>query len=82
MAEYEVESNVPGLTNYSVPVRGTDVTAYLGVQERRPDHWAYSLWDAADNLISTGWLDMTGMPVTAEQVARIAFLTDVEYGTE
>lgn len=73
---------LPGLTNYNnVPIPGTDVQAFFGVRESDPSLWIYSLWTGDDeSLLSFGSLDMSGLDVTPEQVARVAFLLDIEYG--
>lgn len=72
----------PGITNHRVPVRGSDVVAFLGVRDMFPNVWLYSLWCADDNeMISTGEIDFGDMTVTPDQVARVAFLLDVEYGS-
>jgi len=73
----------PGLANYVEPVPGTDVTCYLGVWSNKPSEWIYSLWSVDWNgeLVSSGSFDLTGLIVTPAQVARIAFLMDVEYGS-
>lgn len=73
---------VPGLTNYGpVPIPGTDVRAFFGVYVSDPFVWHYSLWTGDDEtLISADSLDMSGIAVIPEQVARVAFLLDVEYG--
>lgn len=75
------------LTNYIEPVPGTDVTCYLGQWDNKPETWAYSLWTGRGNgdeskLIATGYLDIPQpdtYTITPQQVARIAFLLDVEY---
>ncbi len=77
----------PGLTNYG-PIRipGTDVDAYLG-HWTESGKWVYSLWDSLKEgwddggLIVTGSFNLPDLPeyVTPGQVARIAFLLEVEY---
>lgn len=75
-----------GLTNYSrVPIPGTDVVAYFGVWDSDPSTWTYSLWTPADNgeedLIAVGQVDVGDLPVIPEQVARIAYLLEVDYSS-
>lgn len=83
MAEWVDVSNpaTPFLRNYEVPIPGSDVTVCLGVYNRNPFHWFYSLWDETDNLISQGSFD-TPYGVRPDQVGRIAFLLDIEYAKE
>lgn len=75
------------LSNYVVPVPGSDVTACLGVRhERDPGHWIYTLWvdynHDEQEMIAQGSFDLDGLKaVTPEQVARIAFLLECEYPT-
>ena len=92
MDEYEVDSKITGLRNWVVPVPGTTVTAYLGWFDAHPDRWVYSLWTGRNGepgdteLISTDSLDFPADPVpitvTPLQVAKIAFLLDVEYADQ
>lgn len=78
----EVESKIAGLHNYVVPIPGSTVAAHLGVHDGS-SHWAYSIWGSNDSsLIAAGWLDMTGIQVTPDQVGRVAYLLEVEYSTE
>ena len=71
----------PGLTNYQhVRIPGTDAVAYLGIHDHSPSVWYYSLWTENDDLVSTGELDLSGLTLTPAQVARVAFLLDVDYG--
>lgn len=90
MEQYEVESKIKNLRNWTVPVRGSDVTAYLGRWDSNPHAWVYSLWTGEgedETCIATGDLDLSAggtiepMSVSADQVARIAFLLEVEYGS-
>jgi hypothetical protein len=81
LVEFEVESGVPGLRNYVVPIPGSDVSVHMGVFDDRPEMWAYSLWPADDSLIASGWLDMSGSGANAGQVGRVAFLLEVEYAS-
>jgi NADPH-dependent 2,4-dienoyl-CoA reductase/sulfur reductase-like enzyme len=76
MDEYEIESKTTGLRNWVVPVRGTNVTVYLGRRNSRPDYWAYSVWANDNDLISTDFLEIPSELVqpTPEQVAEIAFI--------
>lgn len=72
----------PGITNYVEIVPGTDVTCYLGVRDSRPNEWIYSLWtgEGDDEMaLVTGSLDLSGLSVTPQQVARVAFLLEVDY---
>jgi hypothetical protein len=75
----------PGLTNYVVPVPGTNVTCYIGVRDAAPDTWFYSLWSGRDGqegdtkLVATGDVTIDHLFVTPQQVARIAFLLEVDY---
>ena len=75
-----------GINNHIVPVPGTSAVAYLGNFEAEPDGWVYSLYDVDDDheesLIATGSLNLHGLNVTAEQVARIAFLLEVDYAPQ
>lgn len=69
----------------SVP--GTNVTAYLyeGVEDV-PTRWAYSLWEISqgpvngplDPPLASGAIDFNGIDVTPDQVARVAFLLELE----
>lgn len=93
MDEHEVDSKITGLHNYVVPVRGSTVTAYLGRWDRTPHLWIYTLWTGRNGtegdteLLATGDLDLSAggtdhpMDISADQVARIAFLLEVEYGS-
>lgn len=87
MDMYEVENRIAGLRNYSVPVRGATCTVALGVRDHTPALWHYSVWNNHDSLISFGSLDLRGlMPdgsdvnATPEQVARMIYVLDCEYG--
>lgn len=77
-------SSLARLRNYVEPVPGSTVTAYLGTWEHLPTTWVYSLWTGRNGeegdteLISTGWLEMPEN-ATPNQVARVAFLLDVDY---
>jgi hypothetical protein len=88
MDAYEIESKISYIRNYVVPVPETHVTCYIGRRDNFPGLWTYSLWTGRGDsygggdteLISVDSLDMTGLDnVTALQVARIAYLCDVEY---
>lgn len=82
MEQYEVPSARKDLRNWSVPVPGSTVTAYLGQWEDRAGTWAYSLWTGegdAETLVAAGWLPGIPAEVTAEQVANIAFMLEVDY---
>jgi hypothetical protein len=68
--------------NFNAPVRGTDVHCFIGVRKFADKEWCYSLWDSADNLISSGVVDMRGMEhMTPDQFARAMYLCDVIYNT-
>jgi hypothetical protein len=72
------------LVNYVETVPGSDVTAYLGVHCDAPTVWNYSLWSGegdAEELLHVGSVDMTTLDVTPSQVARIAFLLEVDYAS-
>lgn len=69
----------PGITNYQEAVPGSTVTACMAVRDATPNDWTYSLWDENDELISTGTLPDLPAYVKPDQVARIAFLLDIEY---
>lgn len=74
----------PAWRNHVVPVRGTDVTAYLGEStDARNGTWVYSLWnmsaDVGEEMFASDALDLSGLDVTPDQVARVAFLLSVEY---
>jgi hypothetical protein len=72
----------PGLTNYGpVSIPGTTVTASFGVRDSAPNTWVYSLWTQGDELVSVGELVLPGLRMTPEQVARVAFLLDVDYAS-
>jgi len=84
------ENGFTGLRNFKMPIPGSTVTAYLGVFENKSQDdqytWSYSLWINDDDdyrvaIVSSGWLELPTY-VRPDQVARIAFLLDVEYGTE
>lgn len=75
------------LSNYAVEVPGSTVTACLGVRhERDPGHWIYTLWydfgSDDQELLAQGSFDLDDLAVTPEQVARIAFLLEVDYGED
>lgn len=76
-------SDISGVSNYVEKVPGTTVTCFLGRFDETPSMWAYSLWTEGDEeLISTGWLEIPQpdtYTITPQQVARIAFLLDVDY---
>lgn len=66
-------------TYHAVPVRGSAVTAYLTHSRSNPDWWSYSLWDQ-DEFLMFGHFDEPGLAeATPDQVARIAFLLELEY---
>jgi len=79
----DVSGSFPGLKNYRMDIPGSSVTAYVGVFDDNPGHWAYSLWENDNTveaaLVSDGHLDFPELGVTPDQVMRIAFLLDVEY---
>lgn len=68
-----------------VRIPGTSVTAQLGKYRDHPNTWFYILWDDGDNgdgwphQISVGDIDFTGLDVRPDQVARVAYLLDLEY---
>lgn len=74
------------MTAYRVPVPGSCVWAHVQRGESSPDEpgtvWEYSLWNEGEEvyMISRGTLDFKGLHVTPEQVGRVAFILDVEYG--
>ena len=74
-------NSFPGITNYIVPVPGTDVTAYLAVRDANPTEWIYSLWtNGEDEIIASDQVTLpVELKVTPQQVARVAFLLSVEY---
>lgn len=90
MDDFEIPSLFPGLRNFRVPIPGADAVAFLGkFDPSGVSIWNYSLWSGENEgtLISTGSLDLTGMDGSGiepgpEQVARIAFLLDVDYATD
>lgn len=79
------------LSNYTVKIPGTSCVARLGNrQELDPGHWFYTLWDEVgistedpteteEQMIAQGSMDLDGLTVTPEQVARVAFLLECEY---
>lgn len=74
----------PGITNHVVEISGSTVTAYLAVRDSSPDEWIYTLWEQdeeGEELVSYGDLNLSPMKPTPAQVARVAFLLDVEYAT-
>lgn len=82
MEQYEVPSARKDLRNWSVPVPGSTVTAYLAQWASRPGEWGYSLWTSegdAETLLVSGCLPGIPAEVTAEQVANIAFMLEVDY---
>lgn len=75
----------PHLTNYEVPVPGTDVTAFLGVWDHSPLVWIYSLWTGSGHeddteCIATGEIDfrlkdkVNLYKMVPEIAAKIAFI--------
>lgn len=82
-----MNDNFPGLTNHTIAVPGSNVTAHLGSFDVTPNKWNYSLWTGegdTEELLAVGELDLTGsgLTVTPEQVARVAFILELEYKTE
>lgn len=78
----EVPSGLPGWHNFRVPVPGSDVVCHAGFDDDRPAVWFYSLWVGEGDdemLITNGELDLSGLPVTPQQVAKVAFLLEVDY---
>ena len=80
----------PGLKNHGpVSIPGTDVVAYLGhwVEGPKADSWVYALYTTGtgeENLIAQDDLYIPQpdtYTVTPEQIARIAFLLEVEYAS-
>ncbi len=72
--------------NYVVPVPGSTVTAYLAQRRDDPSTWIYSLWEDKeytdgyeDTYLAAGDFDLKGLAVTPDQVARIAFVLELEY---
>ena len=63
-----------------IDVPGTNVGAYLDQEGAK---WSYSLreFSEAGNevVLANGELDMTGLEVSPGQVARIAFILELEY---
>lgn len=61
-------------------IPGTSVGAYL---TQDGDNWTYSLREiiegGRDVTLAEGELDMTALNVTPQQVARIAFILELEY---
>lgn len=80
--------NFPGLNNYVVPVRGSNITCYLGVFENNPFEWTYSLWVGEgmyEECVAVDTINMVSddgvtMDTTPEQIARIAYL--LEFGPD
>jgi len=73
-----------GKIYYEVPIPGTTVTAYLATRDDDGTVWTYGLWTGEDDndLVAASTLTLPVEAVgkvTADQVARIAFLLDVEY---
>lgn len=80
---FQVPSQFHGLACYEVPIQGTDVTCYVGRWDKRDD-WNYSLWTSDDECVGSNTITIPSdvLQVTAEQVARIAFLLECEYTSE
>lgn len=64
------------------PVPGSSVTVHLGInpEGHNPTLWFYSLWEGK-TMTHTGRVDLAGLDVTPRQVARIAFLLEVDYAS-
>jgi hypothetical protein len=74
--------SLPGTSYYEEPVRGSYVVCHLLVRDETPDKWTYYLRSNEEHgyqLLAVGQLDFPELNVTAEQVARIAFLLELEY---
>lgn len=67
-------------TTHAVP--GSSTTVHLGVnpEGHNPSLWHYSLWEG-ERLTHYGSVDLAGLDVTPRQVARIAFLLEVDYAS-
>jgi hypothetical protein len=79
MEQYEIESKIDGLRNWKIEFGEYSVA--LGRYDRTPDIWAWSLWTGRDgyDLLEADTLDMSGLKVSAYQVARIVMLLCVDY---
>jgi len=85
MSAVKKTRNFPGLTNYVVPIPGTDVTAFLGVWDHSPLVWIYTLWtgngteddteEIATGEVNFGLGDKVNLYKTDPEVAaKIAFI--------
>lgn len=63
-----------------IPVPGTSVSAWVNKSRYAPGYWSYSLFDERGACIATDGVNFEGLDVDAQQVARIAFLLEVDYG--
>lgn len=69
------------ITKHHVRIPGSNVSAIVG--ERVPGVWTYTL--ASDDpdvgLIAEDEMSLQGVNVTPDQVGRIAFILECEYGS-
>lgn len=63
-----------------IPVRGSECIAGVHKSTHAPGWWSYVLYDGEGKMIGSDAIDFTGTVVTPDQVARVAFLLEVEYG--
>jgi hypothetical protein len=62
-------------------IPGTTVAAWVYPSKHAPGYWSYTLFDEDGQAIATDGVDFSGIEgLTAEQVARVAFLLEIEYG--
>lgn len=65
--------------SFTVEVPGTRVVAEVG-RRHGTQEWAYTLWDDhKTEPVARGVIDFHPMRVTPDQVARVAFLLELEY---
>lgn len=66
--------------NCMIPIPGTSAVAFVNKSKRAPGWWSYTLFDEHGKVFGTDAIDFTGLDVDAQQVARVAFLLEVDYG--
>jgi hypothetical protein len=71
-------------TDRMIPIPGTSVNAFVVPSRRAPGWWSYTLFDSEGISIASDALDLSSANnitnVSAEQVARIAYILEFEHG--
>jgi hypothetical protein len=68
------------ISKHLILVPGTTVAAWVYPSKHAPGYWSYTLFDEDGKAFATDGVNFSGLDVDAQQVARIAFILEVDYG--